>query len=131
MPNPPATATSGLARASAIGVTMSPVGSTDGSRMITRGPRLRRIPMFHVAPVPSCALVVTISRSSVAPGSRAASSGERPSATMTMPVPEGAELRSPATARLTSSVEPVATMTTVATPTAGSSSRDGTSVLEP
>ena len=49
-----------------------------------------------------------------------------PSATTTRDVPTGAPRRSPSIARCTSAGQSVATMTTVAIPTGGSSSLEGT-----
>ena len=99
--------------------------------------------MFVAAAWPRRSLVQTTSTgtrsaapsaASAAPSSAssaAACSADGPSATMTTDVPSGAVARMPASARARSSGQSVAISTTVATPTAGSSNRDGTPALEP
>ena len=69
---------------------MSPVGSTEPSRMITTGPLARRIPTFQAAPVPSRSLVrTTSSPSSSSAGRPASCSADGPSATTTIEVAGG------------------------------------------
>ena len=134
MPQPPATPTRRVVeganqrRDDVAGRLDARVEDDDDRRRSRAGSRCS-----SAAPCPSRSLVRTTSiagRPAAAEGA-ASCSADGPSATTTIDVPSGPCARRPASARSRSAGQSVATRTTVATPVAGSSSRDGTASLDP